>query len=76
MHGGDQAAWQEFCPSSRHDVAAESAPRKHRVPIVLHIPCAGPDGTGKSRQMWQKMHEPDFSLREENTPTVDNMAVH
>ena len=48
----------------------------HHAKIVLHIPCAGPDGTDKSRQMWQKMHEPDFFLREESTPTVDNMAVH
>lgn len=48
----------------------------HHAKIVLHIPCAGPDGTDKSRQMWQKMHEPYFFLREESTPTVDNMAVH
>ena len=48
----------------------------HHANIVLHIPCAGPDGTDKSRQMRQKMHEPDFALREENTPTVDNTAVH
>ena len=33
---------------------------QHHANVVLHIPCAGPDGTGKSRQMWHKMHEPDF----------------